>query len=966
MSNPRDLHSVVFSSIKEVGITFNQGSYLELQNPPNLLEQAARTKISLYFNVSRTEYGRAFILYLGNEVDTYTKMPFTSTDDYLAVEVTESGHVKLIIDMGAATPFRLESNSPIVYGQWHQLIIDRRGHYVTMIVKSEQGPGEVEMDVKENQPLPRKDAFDRPVGGVFNLHKDYSRLFVGGFPTENAKIQESVRETFMQGQIEGLMLGDQAVGLWNYKDAQEIQGAPGRNKFRKMAETSVKLNGQGYIPVALEEYAPVNADFVVKIKFKMASGNGMVLLMGDPVDQDFVCIELHNKVVVFSFDLGDGTVSIESPETYELNVWHTVEISRVGRVGKLTVNGQLLGEASSSGEMDMLSVVGPLYVGGYPGTPPYQAVRPINFTGCVEEVYIGPDKVDVTASEDARGTSPGCSSEAATLATFPAATPGYAQLDSQEFGGYIEITFMFRTSQRRGLMMYLVDSPTQFNYASVAVFDGHVHLHVFPRHKLVTGQANNKAVKYNDNQWHTVSFVLSKTSVLLTVDDYDAARIDVEDESEMLLLESRYNVFMGGVPEDVSFVADAAPTKAPFVGCVRDVLIETAVTDMNNIPYHTGIELGQCSSVDASEAATDTDDADTAQQLPPEAPVDANEIEDDVEEEEEEDSWTLEPTAEEEEAASQTYGECRLPTTPAIDTDVRRNSGLRFGAKSDTFLEFNRKLKVRKRSEFAIEFKTTETDGIIFYIANERNVDFIALFIKDGKLVYGFNCGSGAAFTQSEDAYNDGQWHKAVFSRVGSEGNLKVDGNLVGELDAFGNTKNIEVENTFYLGNVRAELLELEIVQRNLQNVLTGFVGCLRELRLRGKAIGRWQNNHKNGVIPCSEKVEPGYFFGPNGGSLMAFRKFRVGLDFDVTMQIKPRNISGVLLAIQGRRDYLALQMIDGTLTFTVNNGREPITAVFKPDNSFSFCDGRWHEVHGKTMTTYYSSRAFFLDEKHE
>ena len=48
----------------------------------------------------------------------------------------------------------------------------------------------------------------------------------------------------------------------------------------------------------------------------------------------------------------------------------------------------------------------------------------------------------------------------------------------------------------------------------------------------------------------------------------------------------------------------------------------------------------------------------------------------------------------------------------------------------------------------------------------------------------------------------------------------------------------------------------------------------------------------------------------------------------------------------------MALQMIDGTLTFTVNNGREPITAVFKPEDVFSFCDGQWHEVHGKDSNT--------------
>ena len=35
--------------------------------------------------------------------------------------------------------------------------------------------------------------------------------------------------------------------------------------------------------------------------------------------------------------------------------------------------------------------------------------------------------------------------------------------------------------------------------------------------------------------------------------------------------------------------------------------------------------------------------------------------------------------------------------------------------------------------------------------------------------------------------------------------------------------------------------------------------------------IGRWKENKD--VIPCSEKVEPGYFFGPGGGSIMVITK---------------------------------------------------------------------------------------------
>ena len=124
------------------------------------------------------------------------------------------------------------------------------------------------------------------------------------------------------------------------------------------------------------------------------------------------------------------------------------------------------------------------------------------------------------------------------------------------------------------------------------------------------------------------------------------------------------------------------------------------------------------------------------------------------------------------------------------------------------------------------------------------------------------------------------------------------------------------------------------------KDVTEGFVGCLNNLRLREKMIGRWKQNKD--VIPCSEMVEPGYFFGPGGGSIMVnnqyifychknhkiifistylycmsiifikqvYRQFRVGLDFDITMSIKPRNITGLLLGIQGRRDYLILQVI--------------------------------------------------------
>ena len=43
--------------------------------------------------------------------------------------------------------------------------------------------------------------------------------------------------------------------------------------------------------------------------------------------------------------------------------------------------------------------------------------------------------------------------------------------------------------------------------------------------------------------------------------------------------------------------------------------------------------------------------------------------------------------------------------------------------------------------------------------------------------------------------------------------------------------------------------------------------------------------------------------------------------------------------------------MVDGAIQFTVDNGRGPITSLFKPDNQFQFCNGDWHEIHGRQYT---------------
>ena len=564
--------------------------------------------------------------------------------------------------------------------------------------------------------------------------------------------------------------------------------------------------------------------------------------------------------------------------------------------------------------------------------------------GCIEEVFFGPDRIDLSASSPgAYGVQPGCTEGSVNLVTFPAANPGYMQLSSLDLDDRIEISFMFRTSQSRALLMYMHDTPGSMYYVSLALMNGLLTLNVSPSHSLGLEKDNGdkNTVTYNDAQWHSVSVLIMSDQISLHIDDNANFKVTVQGSEQIPLLNQRYHLFFGGLPSDQNTIpSDATPTKSPFIGCIRDVLVEDKnIIDFNSAIYHTGVEMNTCTVDDVIERIEEDDDDEDGDK-PDTNQVEDNEIDVTGSTTTEGSVWDISPP----DTPSTTYGQCKLPIVPSPDPEVTGRSGLRFGNSPGSFLEFTKRIRLRKRSNFGIEFKTLERNGVIFYIADEKNSDFIALFVKNGKLVYGFNCGSGPAYIESNQNVDDDQWHFAEFSRQTNVGKLYVDGILQSESMAVGPAKNIEVSEVFHLGGLPEDYLDNPVIRRNLRNVLNGFVGCLKEMLQRGNPIGKWSKNR--GVVPCSDKVEPGYFFGPDGGFILASRRYRVGLDFGITMQIKPRNISGLVLAIQGRKDYLILQMVDGTMTFQVDNGRGPITAIFKPEDPFQFCDGNWHEVH--------------------
>lgn len=60
---------------------------------------------------------------------------------------------------------------------------------------------------------------------------------------------------------------------------------------------------------------------------------------------------------------------------------------------------------------------------------------------------------------------------------------------------------------------------------------------------------------------------------------------------------------------------------------------------------------------------------------------------------------------------------------------------------------------------------------------------------------------------------------------------------------------------------------------------------------------------------------------------------------------MKPRTLNGLLLSVYGKSAMFEIQLINGTISLTVNNGDGPFSAVFHPENGQNFCDGEWHTV---------------------
>ncbi|KRT80924.1 hypothetical protein AMK59_5060, partial [Oryctes borbonicus] len=480
----------------KVGVRFYKNTTLELRNPDNLEQLSTSTKISGYFRTNNT-FG--LLIYLGNGNGTGLRR--TKTDDYMALEI-ENGYPVLTLDIGNGQE-RILNNKFVADGNWYQFIIERTGLNAKLTIREEIAGGRIKETVGES-------GLQAPYI-IFNLDKNLSKLFVGGYPSE-FNMQSTVKQEAFDGEMEEIVVGDTPVSLWNFNSGFENhRGARERNKLVNLSpSTGCRFSGTGFVVINARSYTHKLRNNI-RLTFKTFATEGLLFLYGNSTT--YIALEMRDGKVFFKYNLGYGTKVFQTVNTYNDGEWHNVEAKREGADGRLNVDAEEIRGDGAAIQGNALGYSDYFYFGGYVKKHNYSDITNKGFDGCIDNVDAG-NPINLNSNYKAYGIIPGCPVKFARLVSFIEAEPGYIKLGNIHVTNDITMALKFKTNNNNGLIFYLTDK-NQASGISLSLINGKLKL-ISQRHELVSKEGN-----FNDSQWHVVSITHNSQVLRLDFDDYE-------------------------------------------------------------------------------------------------------------------------------------------------------------------------------------------------------------------------------------------------------------------------------------------------------------------------------------------------------------------------------------------------------------------------------------------------------------
>lgn len=186
--------------------------------------------------------------------------------------------------------------------------------------------------------------------------------------------------------------------------------------------------------------------FNIKLSFATVRDNGLLLYNGRYNEQhDFIALEIIDGRVMFSFSLGDKieSVTVDQGKRISDGSWHSVEVSYFNRTVMLSIDNcdtalalanlgprwncanqtTLILDRKCASLTEschrFLDLTGPLQIGGLPKIAAYFQIQSEDFIGCISDLYIDHQFIDLNSFIADNGTVPGCPQKLASCATEP-------------------------------------------------------------------------------------------------------------------------------------------------------------------------------------------------------------------------------------------------------------------------------------------------------------------------------------------------------------------------------------------------------------------------------------------------------------------------------------------------------------------------------------------------------------------
>ncbi|KAM3930149.1 usherin [Leptodactylus fuscus] len=380
----------------------------------------------------------------------------------------------------------------------------------------------------------------------------------------------------------------------------------------------VRFPGHGYFrfsPTSL----PGNTYFTgIKIQFRTKAAEGLILCaVSAGTQEEYIVLQIRNGRPYFLFDPQDSAVAVtptnDDNRVYNDNNWHQIIVTRKEASGTITVDGKYSGSASATGSGTVIGENTGVFVGGLPAKFSVKRkdigitqIIQKGFVGCLGDIFIqrsdSPEEWQPLDWDEAEERSnvyekwEGCPESVVDGAHFLGF--GFLELDSSVFpdAGDIDISFMFKTDQLRGLLLFVynIDGP---DYILVQLDNGNLTVKYNSNSSLI--QVSLWAgLSYCDGRWNQIS--VKKEGELFCVRLNNLIERMVEPEALEIKLDSP--VFIGGVPESVQNLFPELHRQQGFGGCMKDVSFTQGAV-VNIVSASTSVvrvSLDGCPSSDRS------------------------------------------------------------------------------------------------------------------------------------------------------------------------------------------------------------------------------------------------------------------------------------------------------------------------------------------------------------------------------